>query len=207
MKLPLRSKAPLKFVIPIGIAVSAGVLVYAQVPVKYVPPDYLHMKVSNERDDVWLTTKVGSFKILPRGDVNPSGTLTMSFVGSVLISELKGTVVPEGNVRKEYDNIAKGKQVWFGTGKLTIDGSFGAVQWFGRDLNAKFSGNGYMRLYGEFDKNLQTGYYWFDPTSKKYWGNYGTSFGVPEVVFGAQSSDTVKTRSEFDKNKGKTGGG
>lgn len=204
MKFSFRSKGPLKLTLAAVFATVAAVVVLAQAPAKYTPPDYTKMKVSNANDDLWFETNVGSFKILPRGDVLPSGNLTMSFTGSVLISNLKGEVTPEGNVRKEYDNKVKGREVWFGTGKLTIKGNFRAVQWFGRNLKAKFSGNGYMRLYGEFDKKLETGYYWFDPKDKKYWGNYGTSFGVPEGKV-QPKTDSVKTRQEFEK--GKTSGG
>lgn len=213
-----RSKAPIKLVVALGLLASVASAVVAQtggIPSKTAPvpmnqtkfkqPDYKNMKVSSDRDDLWFETNVGSFKILPRGDVLPSGDLSFSFTGSVLISELKGTVVPGGNVRREYLNKERGKEVWFGTGTLTIKGSFRSVQWFGRNLKAKFSGNGYMRLYGEFDKNLDTGYYWFDAKDKKYWGNYGTGFGVPEQKFGPQN-DAVKTRQEFEKGKGKAGG-
>jgi hypothetical protein len=206
MKLSSRSKALIKLVVALGFATIVAVVALAQQG-SYVPPDYTKMKVSSERDDVWFETNVGSFKILPRGDVLPSGDLTMSFSGSVLVSELNGTITPEGAVRREYHNKAKGKEVWFGTGKLTIKGSFRAVQWFGRNLKAKFNGNGYMRLYGEFDKNLNTGNYWFDPKEKRYWGNYGTGFGVPEAKNNAPSQqNNIKTREEFDKGKAKGGG-
>jgi hypothetical protein len=204
MKFSFRPKALIKLALAAGFAVVAAAIVLAQGPATYVPPDYNNMKVSKERDDVWFETNVGSFKILPRGDVLPSGDLVMSFTGSVLISDLKGAVTPEGNVRREYNNKEKGREVWFGTGKLTIKGSFRGVQWFGRNLKARFTGNGYMRLYGEFDKKLETGYYWFNPKEKKFWGNYGTSFGVPEVMFGPKP-DGVKTRDEFLKGK-KDGG-
>lgn len=176
--------------------------VFAQAGGKFVQPDMTKMKTSTEKDDLWFETNVGSFKIMPRGDVLPGGELTMSFVGSVLISELDGTVVPEGNVRREYQNKEKGKQVWFGSGKLTIKGNFRAVQWFGRNLKAKFSGNGFMRLYGEFDKNLETGTYWFDPKVKKFWSNYGSNIGVPEVTNNAAGSG-VMSRDQFNKEKDK----
>ncbi|MCC7230841.1 MAG: hypothetical protein IT203_10640 [Fimbriimonadaceae bacterium] len=200
----LGSNALTKTVFGVGFAALIAVAVFAQNPATYKMPDLLHMKTSPERDDLWLSTRVGSFKLLPRGDVMPSGTLTMSFTGSVLSSDLKGQVIPEGSVRKEYDNSKKGKQVWFGTGKLTITGAFMAVQWFGRNLDAKFNGNGFIRLYGEFDKNLDTGYYWFDPKDKKFWGTYGNGVGIPEMKSTVRPND-VKTRQEFEK-KGKGGG-
>jgi hypothetical protein len=200
MKFATTPKALIKLVTALGLAAAMAAFVFAQVG-KYTPPDYSKMKVSNERDDLWFKTNVGSFKIMPRGDVLPSGELTMTFVGSVLISELKGTVTPVGNVRREYQNKERGKEVWFGTGKLTVKGSFRAIQWFGRNLDAKFSGNGYMRLYGEFDKNLETGTYWFDPKEKKFWSNYGSNVGIPEVRNNA--GEGVKSRADFEKEKGK----
>jgi len=172
-------------------------------------PDLSKMKVSNEVDDFYFTTKVGSFKFLPRGDTLPSGTLIISFTGSVLVSELHGTIVPTGAIRREYFEQKRNKQVWFGTGKLVIKGDFSSVQWFGRDLTGEFHGNGYVRLYGEFDKNLDTGWYWFDPTKKRFWGNYGTGVPIPEQVMGGGQKPMM--RDQFNKDKGKqptkTGGG
>jgi hypothetical protein len=201
MKLSSRSKALINgFSIFAGVSLAVG-LVIAQSQSTYTPPDYLKPKVSSERDDVWFETNVGSFKLLSRGDTIPSGTLTMNFTGSVLVSELNGTITPEGNVRREYNNKERGKEVWFGTGKITITGSYRAVQWFGRNLKAHFNGNGFLRLYGEFDKQLETGSFWFDPNEKKFWGNFGTGFGVPEQQYGPKP-DSVKTREEFEKGKG-----
>lgn len=200
MKPAPRSNKPIKTAIVAGILLTAGALIYAQGrPGEMI--DLTKTEVSSERDDLWFETNVGSFKILPKGPVIPSGTLTMSFTGSVLISEMKGKVTPEGNVRREYYNKERGKEVWFGTGKLTIDGNFRAVQWFGRNLKAKFYGNGFVRLYGEFDKDLETGNYWFDPAEKKYWGTYGTGVSVPEVIY-VPKPNQIKTREEFQKGKG-----
>lgn len=190
----------MKIAIVAGIALIAGAIVFAQNPNPQMP-DYTKVEVSNERDDLWFETKVGSFKLVPRGTTIPSGELAMKFTGSVLISEMNGTVTPEGNVRREYVNKERKKEVWFGTGKLTIKGSFRAVQWFGRDLKAKFNGNGFIRLYGEFDKDLETGFYWFDPAKKQYWGNFGAGVQIPEVQFGL-SPNSVKTREEIEKGKG-----
>ena len=194
MKFPTRPKDLQKLAVAGGIALLIGgaALTRGQL---YRGPDFSKMKVSNERDQLWFETNVGSFKILPRGDVLPSGDLSMAFTGSVLISELNGAVTPVGNVRREYDNKEHGREVWFGTGKLTIKGSFRAVQWFGRNLKANFNGNGFIRLYGEFDKNLDTGLFWFDPAKKQYWGTYGTGVGIPESST-QLSPDNVKTRKE-----------
>jgi hypothetical protein len=205
MKPSHRSNYLTKAAIVAGIVLTAGAVIVAQTPPAQTPIDYTKTNVSSERDEFWFETNVGSFKILPRGQTIPSGQLTMAFTGSVLISEMKGTITPEGNVRREYNNKQRGKEVWFGTGKLTLNGNFRAVQWFGRNLKAKFNGNGFIRLYGEFDKNLDTGYYWFKPTDKKYWGNYGVGVQIPEVTYGP-TPNQVKTREELNKSKGKGGG-
>ena len=202
MKPAPRSNFLIKTAIVAGLAlIAAGAVIYAQVNQQPAMYDLSKTNVSNERDDVWFETNVGSFKILPRGQTLPSGKLTMNFTGSVLVSEMKGSIVPEGNVRREYYNEERGKQVWFGSGKLTIDGNFRAVQWFGRNLKAHYFGNGYIRLYGEFDKNLDTGYYWFDAKDKKFWGNFGLGVQVPEVTYGPDPNK-IKTREEFQKGKG-----
>lgn len=197
-----RTKALLKIASAATIASVTVAIVLSQTEMPG-RPDPRKGKVSPARDEIWLETNVGSFKILQQGEVFPSGDLTMSFSGSVMISGLNGKVVPEGNVRREYNEPTRERQVWFGDGKLTVSGSFQAVQWFGRNLKAKFNGNGIIRLYGEFDKNLETGSYWFDPAKKNFWGNFGATVVVPEVKAGP-APGTVKTRDEFEK--GKSGG-
>lgn len=200
MSSTFRSKALFKLAVAVFLASIGVVVVVSQgTPAKKLSSP--GRQVSNAHDEVWFETNVGSFKILQKGPVFPSGDLTMSFTGSVLISELQGTVTPVGNVRREYNNPAKGRQVWFGTGKLNVKGSFRAVQWFGRDLKARFNGDGYIRLYGEFDKKLETGFYWFNPAEKKFWGNYGVGVEVPERKAGGAPVD-IKTRGEFEKSKG-----
>lgn len=156
---------------------------------------------SNQMDDLFFNTRVGSFKILQKGpDSPPRGTVTMSFTGSVLISDLKGTVTPAGSVRREYFEQKRNKQVWFGTGKLVISGQFKAVQWFGRDLTAHFHGNAVVRLVGEFDKDLETGYWWFDPAHKQYWGNNMRTVAVPEESLNSGVSKPIM-REDFNKEK------
>lgn len=204
MKPTITSNFKTKALITLGaLSVIAVGVVWAQSEAPKMP-DLTKMTTSNEMDDLYFNTKVGSFKILPRGNVMPSGSLSMTFTGSVLISGLEGDVQATGSVRREYWQKEHNKEVWFGTGKLVIKGKFLNVQWFGRDLNAELHGNGILRLYGEFDKNLDTGYYWFDKADKKYWGNYGTTVVVPEQKMGGGSA---MTRDEFEKNKkGKSGG-
>lgn len=110
-----------------------------------------------------MRTKIGSFKA-----VDASGRFEMDFKGTVLISQLKGTAVPSGNLRKEYDS--HGRQVYFGAGKIVVTGSWRGIQWFGTDMSATWYGAGLIRLTGEFDKDLNTGEFWFsDPSKKQFW--------------------------------------
>ena len=115
-----------------------------------------------------LKTNIGSFKM-----VSGQGRVEVSFTGSLLISQLKdGSAVVAGNVRREYEG--HGRELWFGTGKAVITGSWRAIQWFGRNMNAVWFGRGAIRLAGEFDKNLNTGEYWFDdPKTRNPWMTAG----------------------------------
>ncbi len=121
-----------------------------------------------------IQTKVGSFKILGAGERLAEGTVVMTFTGTVLVSGLDGTIAASGKVQREINHEKRGKQVYFGTGKLVIRGKFKGLQWFGRNLNASIDGFGIVRLYGEFDRNLDTGMYWYGNSKKpEAWGTGG----------------------------------
>lgn len=134
---------------------------------------------------IHLRTNLGSFKLLPKGALTPAeGRVDISFTGSVLLSGFEGTIEKSGNVRLEYRGV--GREVYFGTGRMVLTGRFRGIQWFGRNMTCDWTGDGVARVYGEFDKNLFTGeYYYGDPTNKIPWGTYGMQAEVPEkVVFG-----------------------
>ncbi len=135
---------------------------------------------SNNFGTVHFHTTVGSFKILGGGDSPAQGKLEVSFHGTLLVSGLKGKVTPSGNVRLEKDYKPQKKQVFFGTGKIVVEGSYNAVQFFGRDLEGVFTGFGAMRLYGEFDRKLETGEYWYEGKERRPWGTGGMTLLVPE---------------------------
>jgi hypothetical protein len=126
-----------------------------------------------------FSTKIGSFKLL-----DGVGKVEVSFTGTILISQLKGTVVPAGSIKKEYSS--KDKEVWHGTGKLVIDGSFRGIQFFGTNMTGKWVGRGRARIYGEFDRNLETGYYYYgtDVSRKVAWSMYGMELSVPQFQQG-----------------------
>ena len=146
--------------------------------------------------EVYLTTKIGSFKLL-----DGVGRVEMNFTGTMLVSQLKGTVTTSGNLKKEYSS--KSKEAWHGTGKIIVDGEFRAIQWFGTSLSGKWRGRGTARIYGEFDTNLETGYYWYssDPSRKIPWSMYGMTLYLPEMQSGGTGQPVER------KPSGKPGGG
>lgn len=120
---------------------------------------------------MYLTTKVGSFKVLGVADKPAEGRFEISFTGTLLVD---GTpkITPSGNLRVEYSNPKRKQIAYHGTGKLVIEGTYDAIQWFGRDMNATWTGFGIVRLVGEFDQNLNTGEFWYsdNPTDRRSWG-------------------------------------
>lgn len=130
-------------------------------------------------------THVGSFKLQGTDETFVTGALQMNFSGTVLISGVRpGTqVTVTGNVRKEYETEDKQRQVYFGTGKVVVLGQLRALQFFGRELSGRFDGVGIFHFYGEFDKNLETGFYWNDGQDAQHrtpWNTGGGSVPVPD---------------------------
>lgn len=146
-------------------------------------------------DTVNFHTQLGSFKL-----INGSGQVEFTFTGTVLLSNVSGTSSVTGDVRKEFDR--NGKQVWFGTGKVTVDGKFRAIQWFGRNLKGKWTGHGLCRFVGEFDRDLNTGEYWYasNPSKVENWGTFR------EAVLPPQTFEKPKP-IDRDTLKKKSGGG
>lgn len=174
----------------VGIPASA----LAQLP----PPAY--------QDTVHMQSHVASFKFVPKGDLLPVGRLEFSFQGTVLVNGLaEGSYLQTtGDVRKEYENKQHGRQVFFGKGKILIVGKFKGCQWFGRDLDLTFKGSAVIRVVAEFDKNLDTGTFWFDPARK----NSLQVNLIPIIVPAPRDTPAqAKTREEFEKEKKQKGGG
>lgn len=152
---------------------------------------------------VFFTANVGSYKILSRGPTPAQGTLTMSFKGTVLVSGLQkgGTITTEGDVRREYNSDKYLKQVYFGKGKITVKGKFSGIQWFGRDMSSSFTGFALIRMFGEFDKNLETGRWWYanEPNKKRYWSPNGANqVVVPQGAAPNQAKPSPKPRTKDD---------
>lgn len=116
----------------------------------------------SDMDTLHMSTKIGSFKI-----IDGEGRLEFTFKGTLLVSKLEGQLTTlAGNLRKEYDK--NNRAVYTGGGTVAIEGKWRGVQWFGSDMTATYWGKGVCRITGEFDRNLETGYYWYrDPAKKK----------------------------------------
>lgn len=117
-----------------------------------------------------MTTRLGSFKLL-----DGIGRVEVSFTGTFLISQLRGlqegrqpVLQVSGNLRREYQT--RDRIAYFGTGKIVIVGRFRGLQWFGRNMTGFWYGRGVARLSGEFDRNLETGWYWYrNPERRRPW--------------------------------------
>lgn len=141
-----------------------------------------------------LQTNLGSFKIKRGNDQPDQGVLDIKFTGTVLVSDLVGTVTPGPGVKLEYNRPDMRKQVFHGAGTLHVDGKFGGILFFGRDMNALYNGTGIIQLYGEFDKNLNTGFYWYgNNLQKNYWGTSGNQV-LPVYVSRTAPEQQIKVK-------------
>lgn len=116
-----------------------------------------------------LSARLGSFRLL-----DGVGRVEVTFTGTLLLTKLKGieggpgSVTITGDVRKEFEDHER--TAYFGTGKAVVVGRFRGIQWFGRNMRAVWYGAGVARLAGEFDQNLETGWYWYrDPSRRQAW--------------------------------------
>ncbi len=146
---------------------------------------------------IHLTTNLGSMKI-KRGSEAPNfGHLEMTFRGTVLVSGLKGTATPSNGAELEFTQDQYNKKVFHskGIGKLVVHGQFEGIQFFGGDLTAYYKGDGLVQLYGEFDKNLDTGSYWYDqnPAEKKFWGTSGMTI-TPTPLINPNNTADIKIK-------------
>lgn len=126
-------------------------------------------------DTIYFDSNIGSFKFL-----NSQGTLNFSFEGTVLISGYDGVVTATGALKKEYESKDKKRISYFGKGTLTLKGKWRGVQWFGRNMKGSFEGAGIMRMVGEFDRNMNTGHYWYKSApEKQIWYATGIERTIP----------------------------
>lgn len=143
--------------------------------------------------EIVMKTNKGSFKILSQADKKAFGKIQMSFKGTILIVGYEGTapITTTPGLRVEYKNDKYARIEYFGEGTLTLDGKFRAIQWFGKNLNMFWSGLGICRVYGEFDKNNETGTYAIKGEPVRYWGSGGTTFTVPARVSSSEAPPVI----------------
>lgn len=140
--------------------------------------------------DLYMQTKIGSFKL-----IDGTGKVELKFSGTILVSQLKGKATPSAGLRKEYDD--KGRQVYHGQGTLTIEGQFRGIQWFGTNMSGHWYGNGVARMIGEFDNNLETGYYWWgnNPKERMPMSSYGMTVVNPPMKMGGTGTPMERPKS------------
>lgn len=154
--------------------------------------------------EIHFQTKLGSFKIIAIDNEPVTGTLTMNFSGSLLISGATTPPVIKGNLIEEYNNKEFNKVGYHGTGSVSVTGPMRSIEWFGSNMNGEFKGRAQVRLYGDFDQNLETGTYWLtDPKQLINWSaNSVTTIYIPAYNSGGYSSSSKpQSRQQFDSNK------
>src|SRR5579871_6418162 len=85
-------------------------------------------------DHVHLTCNLGSFRIQGTDKLPAQGHLDFSFKGTFLVVGLEGKIQVTGNVKKEFESSQSKRQVYFGKGRVVIDGVFKTAEWFGQDM-------------------------------------------------------------------------
>lgn len=164
--------------------VCAAFLSLASVAGAQPAPEAFRQGVTPNPDRAYATmhlrTNLGSCRF-----IDGEGKIQMSFTGTILINKLNGTHTVTGNVTREFAD--KDRIVYVGTGTLTVQGSWRAVQWFGSNMRAIWYGAGIVRLAGEFDRNLRTGEVWYDdPEFRDFWPGQGTREFLLPPFLGAQ---------------------
>lgn len=168
-----------------GLFGVAAVGLVASYAVAQTAPDAPHKPLDPKTPmyGVNFETTVGSFKIKHGADP-ATGKLTMSFTGTVLVSGMepgsKVTVTP--GIRREINDPKHNKVVYHGTGTLTFEGRTSAIQWFGKNLKARFVGVAIIQFYGEFDNKFNTGTFKYDKINQEgMWGTGGRQITVPHA--------------------------
>ena len=157
---------------------------------------------SQDTGTMFMKTNVGSFKILGIPTRQPEGKFQITFTGTLLINQLNASepkVTAGPGIRKEYENAKHLQVAYHGTGTMVIDGKFQSMQWFGRNMSARWDGFGIARLVGEFDKDLKTGSYWYadNPDDVREWGTSLSEHPNP----GRPNTDYTPVARERPKGK------
>jgi|GEM_PF-1478942 len=190
---PAQTTAPTQ---PVG-KIGALPATPRQIPSGPVPA---HLQPGQGGPGLYLQTQLGSFKIKRGSEQQDVGILDIDFKGTVLISGLSptGVATPSAGVKLEYYRADHNKRVFYGKGHLHIDGDFDGILWFGENMKALYHGTGVIQLFGEFDKQLNTGTYWYasNPSTKMYWGTGGATITPAPFKMQGQNVEVKVTKDQ-----------
>lgn len=131
-----------------------------------------------------LQSNLGSYR-----SIDGEGRLETTFKGTLLVSKLDGKMnIVSGKLRKEYEGLDR--VVYTGQATVVFSGKWRAIQWFGSDMRTVWYGSGFMRISGEFDKNMKTGDYWYENPAEKlpFPSSSVFTLTLPRQVSGADQS-------------------
>ncbi|MCH8977783.1 MAG: hypothetical protein IH945_00880 [Armatimonadetes bacterium] len=135
-----------------------------------------------------MQSNLGSFKIL-----GGQGRCELTCTGTVLVSGLEGEVEASPGMKVEY--VGMGRTVYHGSGQLVVTGTWRALQWFGTDMTGLWYGRGVVRIVGEFDRDLNTGTYWYsDPDDRGNWPTSMMELRLPELRIGVAEGVVPRRR-------------
>ncbi|MCW5941477.1 MAG: hypothetical protein KIS66_04550 [Fimbriimonadaceae bacterium] len=187
----------LVFAVVASLAMGGSVVVAQTPPVAtgYGPLPPLRRVSQKPYGTLNMKANLGSFKLLSVTDPNTrvnipgEGQLVFDFAGTVMVNDYKGAPIQIiGNIKKEYEKY--GRQAFHGKGRMILEGTWRAVQWFGSDLTLfRWYGQGLIRIVGEFDRDQNIGEYWYeDPAKKFYWYAQSTTVTNPQMTRGPQAA-------------------
>ena len=174
-------------------ALSLGLATLLLTPAFAQKPTPEEMGGLGEREDYGImhfNSNLGSFKTIPG-----KGRMEVSFTGTFLVSGLQGTHSVSGDLVKEFEGMER--VLYHGTGTITVEGEWRALQWFGSNMTGTWYGAGQIRLTGEFDRDLNTGEYWFDDPGEKFpWSTNMQQFGIPRQRIGLRPGEVPIRKTE-----------
>lgn len=160
----------------------------AQAPVvSAAPPQQGHMDFESH---------LGAMKLF-----NANGSIHFSFKGTVLLRGYKGDLKYSSGIKQEYPAPGQdghGRISLFGSGTLSFTGHWDSMQWLGRDMVGHWDGTGGFRLYGDYDKNLETGFFWMDGDvkHKNPWPTQSPNFTLPWPQGRAAPTPILKNKGQ-----------
>lgn len=176
----------MRFVVLAALLVIASVITISQ---PATPEQRGEVRPRLEYGTLHFQTNLGSFRI-----IDGEGRVQFRFRGSLLISNLEGDYSITGETRKEYED--EDRVVYSGEGTVTVVGNWRAIQWFGTNMQGVWYGKGLMRIVGEFDRDGNTGTYWYDdPNNFRYWpATAVNNVQLPEPITGVDPSVVPERR-------------